>query len=322
MGGCRVPKPILTIAAHSHGQTFLESTVLASISIQSNHQAFSVAQATIFDLLLNAAPEKTLSKDIVKYKDRSSRYSRFPQFDLDGHDRSRGINDLLCILRMTWRHSDSQTPCLRTPYTIQSISSMHCSSNRPRKIVGLKTEENRKMIYWILCNAPPNGITPKMWSNLWYFGGRVLSCRVSKTLPSIWIWCVVGFQAFSTLLVHKSAYVRYGSDDGAFSSRKSNRGTAPPLNLLFFLRFQFILFNFTQLFVLHSKTVDCIVQQQRQISHKCMPSRALSCSISILLLLSAAARGVEAISLTHTPICLYLHGERTSSSPSPPPQIH
>lgn len=58
----------LTVATHSDGKTFFKTTVLATITIQTDHQAFTVTQTTILDLFLDAASKKTLEQKFVENK--------------------------------------------------------------------------------------------------------------------------------------------------------------------------------------------------------------------------------------------------------------
>lgn len=51
---------ILTISRHSDGKAFLKPTILAAIPIQSYHEALSVSQTAVLDLLLNASPKEAL----------------------------------------------------------------------------------------------------------------------------------------------------------------------------------------------------------------------------------------------------------------------
>lgn len=51
---------LLTVSTHSNSQTFFKSTILASISVQSDYQAFAVSQTTVFDLFLDASTKKSL----------------------------------------------------------------------------------------------------------------------------------------------------------------------------------------------------------------------------------------------------------------------
>lgn len=55
---------ILTVAAHTDGQTLLESAKLTAVPIQPDHNALPVTQAAVLYLLLDASPEKTLIKKI------------------------------------------------------------------------------------------------------------------------------------------------------------------------------------------------------------------------------------------------------------------
>lgn len=52
----------LTIPRHPHGQAFLETAVLTSISIQAVHHALAISQAPVLDLLLDTAPKESLKR--------------------------------------------------------------------------------------------------------------------------------------------------------------------------------------------------------------------------------------------------------------------
>lgn len=52
---------VLTIPAHSDGETLFEPTVLAPVSVQPYHQTFAIPQAPVLDLLLDAPPEKSFA---------------------------------------------------------------------------------------------------------------------------------------------------------------------------------------------------------------------------------------------------------------------
>ena len=54
---------ILTISTHTDSQTFFESTILASITIQPDDQTFPVSQTAIFNLFLNTASKEPLKEE-------------------------------------------------------------------------------------------------------------------------------------------------------------------------------------------------------------------------------------------------------------------
>ena len=54
---------LLTVSTHARREAFLEATILATISIQTYHQTFTITQATIFNLFLYAATKETLQNE-------------------------------------------------------------------------------------------------------------------------------------------------------------------------------------------------------------------------------------------------------------------
>jgi hypothetical protein len=56
---------LLTVAGHSHGETFLEAAVLTAVPVQPDDQTLPVPQAAILYLLLDAAPEEALQHNTL-----------------------------------------------------------------------------------------------------------------------------------------------------------------------------------------------------------------------------------------------------------------
>lgn len=51
---------VLTVSGHADGQALLESAILASVSVQTDYEAFPISKTSVLDLLLNAPPEEPL----------------------------------------------------------------------------------------------------------------------------------------------------------------------------------------------------------------------------------------------------------------------
>lgn len=57
----------LTISGHAHGETLLEATVLAPVTVHAHDETvFILHTHLVVDILLNAAPEETLRKEGMK----------------------------------------------------------------------------------------------------------------------------------------------------------------------------------------------------------------------------------------------------------------
>ena len=66
----------LTVTWHADGQALFEAAILAAVAIQTEYLTLSIAQATVLDLLLDAAPEEALRRPSANAKTVETKHKR------------------------------------------------------------------------------------------------------------------------------------------------------------------------------------------------------------------------------------------------------